>query len=74
MNKTTILKPLELKEDLHFRKCFLQQKAIKLFEFLKDFKTNENITFYEFLNLLHLGEETCILSLRNKLLKPQIFL
>jgi hypothetical protein len=33
MNKTTILKPLELKEDLPFRNCFLQQQAIKVFEF-----------------------------------------
>jgi hypothetical protein len=74
MNKTIILKPFELKEDLPFRKKYLQQQAIKVFEFLKDFKTNENITFSEFLNLLHLDEETYILSLRNKLLKPQIFL
>jgi hypothetical protein len=33
MNKTTILKPLELKEGLHFRILFLQQQAIKVFEF-----------------------------------------
>jgi hypothetical protein len=45
-----------------------------LFEFLKDFKTDENATFFEFLNLLHLGEKTYILSLRSKLMKPNIFL
>jgi hypothetical protein len=37
-------------------------KPKKFFEFLKDFKTDENITFSEFLNLLHLDEETYILS------------
>jgi hypothetical protein len=48
MNKTKILKPLELKENLPFRNLFLQQQAIEVFEFLKDFKTNENITFLNF--------------------------
>jgi hypothetical protein len=52
--------------------CNNKQK--KFFEFLKDFKTDENITFSEFLNLLHLDEETYILSLKSKLMKPNIFL
>jgi hypothetical protein len=30
MNKTTILKPLELKEDLPFSKKYLQQQATKV--------------------------------------------
>ncbi len=60
MNKTTILKPLELKEDLPFSKKYLQQQATKKFEFLKDFKIDENITFFEILNLLHLDKETSI--------------
>jgi hypothetical protein len=33
MSKTTILKPFELKEYLGFNKKYLQQQAIKVFEF-----------------------------------------
>jgi hypothetical protein len=73
MSKTTILKPLELKKDLPFSKFFLQQQATKVFENLKDFRTYENITIFEFLNLPHLDEETYILSFKNKLMKPNIF-
>jgi hypothetical protein len=51
----------------------LQQQATIFFKFLKDFKTNEHITFFEFKNL-HLDEGTYILSLRSKLMKPNIFL
>jgi hypothetical protein len=51
----------------------LEQQVTKVLEFLKDFKTNENITFSKFLNLLHLDEETYILTLRSKLMKPNIF-
>jgi hypothetical protein len=91
MSKTTILKPLELKEDLHFSKKHLQQQAtiffdvmfssiLKSFKISKTFvaccckcfllkKLDENITFFEFKNLLHLDEETYILSLRSKLMK-----
>jgi hypothetical protein len=71
MSKTTILKPLELKEDLHFIKKYLQQQATNFFKKLKDFKTNEHITFFK---NLHLDEETDILSSRSKLMKPNIFL
>ncbi len=58
MNKTTILKPLEFLINLPFSKKYLQQATI-FFEFLKDFKVDENITFFENFNL-HLDEETSI--------------
>jgi hypothetical protein len=41
--------------------------------FKKTFKIDKNITFFEFLNLLHLDEETYILSSRNKLMKLNTF-
>jgi hypothetical protein len=65
---------LNSKKTLPFSKNYLQQQATKVFEFLKDFKTNENIAFSEFLNLLHLDEETYILNLGIKLMKPQFFI
>jgi predicted transcriptional regulator len=48
MSKTTILKPLKLKEDLPFTKTICNNKQQHFFETLKDFKTNENTTFFEF--------------------------
>jgi hypothetical protein len=56
MNKTTILKPLEFLINLPFSKkntCNKQQFV------LKDFKVDENITFFEIFNL-HLDEKTSI--------------
>jgi hypothetical protein len=47
----------------------LQQQATKVFEILRDFKIDKNITFSEFFNLLHLDEKAYILSLRSKLMK-----
>jgi len=62
MNKTTILKPLELKEDLSFSKKYLQQQATNFFEFFKDFKIDENITFFENFNLLHLDKKNLFMN------------
>jgi hypothetical protein len=45
MNKTTILKPLQLKEDLPFSKKYLQQQATKVFESLKLMKTLHSLKF-----------------------------
>jgi hypothetical protein len=72
MNEKHILEPFILKKDLPFNKENVQQQAKKVFEFLKDLKFDENITFFEFKNLLHLDEETYILSLRNKLMMPNL--
>jgi hypothetical protein len=44
----------------------VQQQAKQVFKILKYFKIDEKITFFEFLNLLHLDEKTYILSLRSK--------
>jgi hypothetical protein len=45
MNKTTILKPLELKENLPFNKKYLQQQVINIFEFKKDLKKMKTLHF-----------------------------
>ncbi len=76
ISKTKILKNFELKENLPFNKKDLQQQATKVFEFKKDLKINENITFLKSLNLLHLDEEKYILNMINNKLskchKPKI--
>jgi hypothetical protein len=96
MSKTTILKPLELKEDLYFSKKHLQQQATIFFEcnVFINFKVFYKFRIFcclllqmffarvtsklmimlhslNFKNLLHLDEETYILSFKSKLMKPK---
>jgi len=66
MHKRNILEPFQINGDYPFSQQYLQTQANKIFQFLKDLKENDDISFFEYLNFLNLDESTYILSLINK--------
>jgi hypothetical protein len=71
--KQFFFKPLQINGNYPFPQQYLKTKTNKIFQPLKDLKENDDISFYEYLNSLHLDESTYILILRSKLTKLQIF-
>ncbi len=58
---------------IHFHNKTSIHKQKKIFQFLKDLKENDDISFLKYLNSLNLDEITYILSLRSTLTKLHIF-
>jgi len=53
-----------------FSKICLHIKINKIFQCLKDVKPNENTSFFKFITILNLDENTYILNLKRTQLKP----
>jgi hypothetical protein len=51
---------------IHFSQQYLHTQTKYIFQSLKDFFKNEDISFSKFVNFLNLDENTYILSLRSK--------
>jgi len=67
------LEPFQINENDPFSQQYFYTQANKIFQSLKDFLKNDDISFFEYLNSLNLDENTYILSLRNKLTKLHNF-
>jgi hypothetical protein len=73
MCETKNLKPLWINRIYPFSQQYLQKKANKIFQSLKDFFKNDDIIFWIF-KFSKFDENTYILSLRSKLTKLHIIL
>ncbi len=73
MHEKNILEPLQINGNYPFSQQYLQTQIDKIFQSLKDFFLNDDISFFEYLNSLNLDESTYILSFRSKLTKRHIF-
>jgi hypothetical protein len=71
MRETKNLEPLQINGNYPFSQQYLQTQANTIFQYLKDLKENDDISFFEYLNSLNLDENTYILNLRSKLTKSQ---
>jgi hypothetical protein len=72
MHEIKFLEPFKINGNYPFSQQYFNTETNKIFQFFKDIKENDNISFSEYLNSLHLDENTYILNLRRRLKKPHI--
>jgi len=65
--KKKILEPLGIDGIYLFKKKHLNTQINNIFEYLKDLKANENVSFFEFLNYLNMDENKIIYLLKRNI-------
>jgi hypothetical protein len=69
MHETKILDTFQINGNYPFSQQYLHTQAKNIFQFLKNLKGNQDISFSKFQNSLNLDKNTYISSLKSKLTK-----